>query len=374
MASAAYQQSYPQQQQYQQPMNQYQQPVQQYQQPTQQQQEPIAQEQPQQPSNDQPVYIDTQHDDMIHDAQLDYYGCKLATCSSDRTIRIFNVSNNGASYTQTATIQNTDCGPIWSVAWSHPKFGSVLASCSFDGSIFIHREQQQQQRSSSSSDWIAVATHKNLHESSVNSVSFCPHQYGLILAGGSSDGTVSVLTHSDTDDSWDVSKIRDNALGVNAVSWGPYNNTYMRLVTAGCDNQVRFWRKKVMTQDNNTITTDWEIDLESVCGGELNHTDWVRDVAWSPVRVGGEETVASCSEDGTVLIWTKKAEDTIWIPVLLNQFDNPVWRVSWSLTGNVLAVSAGDGDVTLWKKEMDTGLWSRVSTVEETKQEGAAAE
>lgn len=31
-----------------------------------------------------PLYIDTQHDDMVHDAQLDYYGCKLATSSSGR--------------------------------------------------------------------------------------------------------------------------------------------------------------------------------------------------------------------------------------------------------------------------------------------------
>lgn len=28
------------------------------------------------------VLIDTQHEDLVHDAQLDYYGCKLATCSS----------------------------------------------------------------------------------------------------------------------------------------------------------------------------------------------------------------------------------------------------------------------------------------------------
>ena len=31
-----------------------------------------------------PIYIDTQHDNMVHDAQLDYYGCKLATSSSGR--------------------------------------------------------------------------------------------------------------------------------------------------------------------------------------------------------------------------------------------------------------------------------------------------
>lgn len=29
-----------------------------------------------------PILVDTQHDDMVHDAQLDYYGCKLATSSS----------------------------------------------------------------------------------------------------------------------------------------------------------------------------------------------------------------------------------------------------------------------------------------------------
>ena len=31
-----------------------------------------------------PIFVDTQHDDMVHDAQLDYYGCKLATSSSGK--------------------------------------------------------------------------------------------------------------------------------------------------------------------------------------------------------------------------------------------------------------------------------------------------
>lgn len=29
-----------------------------------------------------PIYVNTEHDDMIHDAQMDYYGTKLATSSS----------------------------------------------------------------------------------------------------------------------------------------------------------------------------------------------------------------------------------------------------------------------------------------------------
>lgn len=37
------------------------------------------------------VISNSGHDDMIHDAVLDYYGRKLATCSSDRTIKIFEI-------------------------------------------------------------------------------------------------------------------------------------------------------------------------------------------------------------------------------------------------------------------------------------------
>jgi len=32
------------------------------------------------------IYVDTQHEDLVHDAQLDYYGCKLATASSGESI------------------------------------------------------------------------------------------------------------------------------------------------------------------------------------------------------------------------------------------------------------------------------------------------
>ena len=31
-------------------------------------------------------------------------------------------------------------GPVWAVAWGHPKFGSILASSSYDGKVFVWRE------------------------------------------------------------------------------------------------------------------------------------------------------------------------------------------------------------------------------------------
>lgn len=82
---------------------------------------------------------DTGHADTVHDVQLDYYGRKLATASSDRTIKVFDVT--GDQLTPLATLHGHD-GPVWQVSWSHPKFGNLLASCSFDNRVMIWKEQQ----------------------------------------------------------------------------------------------------------------------------------------------------------------------------------------------------------------------------------------
>jgi protein transport protein SEC13 len=48
----------------------------------------------------------------------------------------------------------------------------------------------------------------------------------------------------------------------------------------------------------------------------------------------------------------------------MHEFEAPVWRVSWSVTGHLLAVSSGDSDISLWKADLD-GKWLQVSTVDD---------
>ena len=99
-------------------------------------------------------------------------------------------------------------GPVWQVAWAHPKFGHILASCSYDGKVIIWKDQQP-----ASTGWAKIKEH-SLHTASgaflpplthavllirrfvipVNSVSWAPHELGAILACASSDGKISVLT------------------------------------------------------------------------------------------------------------------------------------------------------------------------------------
>ena len=78
--------------------------------------------------------IDTGHEDMIHGAEMDYYGLRLATCSSDSSVKIFDIKNG--SQVLLADLKGHQ-GPVWQVAWAHPKFGNILASCSYDRKVII---------------------------------------------------------------------------------------------------------------------------------------------------------------------------------------------------------------------------------------------
>ena len=54
-------------------------------------------------------------------------------------------------------------GPVWQVAWAHPKFGQILASCSYDGKVIIWKEQQGQ--GPGAGGWTKIKEH-TLHKAS----------------------------------------------------------------------------------------------------------------------------------------------------------------------------------------------------------------
>jgi protein transport protein SEC13 len=250
---------------------------------------------------------------------------------------------------------NSHEGAVWCVSWAHPKYGNILASAGYDGKVLIWREQNNQ--------WQKLFDFA-LHKASVNMVSWSPHESGCLLACASSDGNVSVLEFKDN--SFDHTTFPAHGLGVNSVSWAPATSpgsvvsstanpgatSVRRFVTAGCDSLLKIWAYESGSQT-------YRQEREPLAG----HTDWVRDVAWSPT-VLQKSYIASGSQDKTVRIWTSDATSAgQWSCKVLN-FDSAIWRVNWSLSGNVLAVSAADNKVTLWKENL-RGEWECVKSIEE---------
>lgn len=70
--------------------------------------------------------INTNHDDLIHDARANYYGTRLATCGGDRKIKIFALDGDQRLITELSGHDE----PVWQMDWSHPEFENLLASCS----------------------------------------------------------------------------------------------------------------------------------------------------------------------------------------------------------------------------------------------------
>lgn len=192
-------------------------------------------------------------------------------------------------------------------------------------------------------------------------VSWAPHESGCLLACASSDGHVSVLEFQDN--SWTHQIFHAHGMGVNSISWAPAASPgslisanpgpgqQRRFVTGGSDNLLKIWDYNSETKSYNLSQT-----LEG-------HSDWVRDVAWSP-SILSKSYIASASQDKTVRIWTSDVSNPgQWASQQL-EFDTVLWRVSWSPSGNILAVSGGDNKVSLWKENLK-GQWEKVKDIEE---------
>lgn len=108
-------------------------------------------------------------------------------------------------------IEYRHTGPAWQVAWAHPKYESLLATCGYDKKVKIWKEVKIQ-------SWDVVFEIEAA--ASINSISWAPWEYGLILAAGSADGKIHIISRKG-DDTWSSTEIVAHDGGVNAISWGP---------------------------------------------------------------------------------------------------------------------------------------------------------
>jgi len=121
----------------------------------------------------------------VHDVSFDFYGKRLATCSSDQRIKVWELTS---PFCLQESWKAHD-GAILSVDWAHPEFGQIIASCSLDRTVRIWEEGGKR--------WTERARLAD-GKGPVYHVAFCPHNFGLKVATIGADGVVRIYECLDT--------------------------------------------------------------------------------------------------------------------------------------------------------------------------------
>ena len=278
---------------------------------------------------------------QFNDAQLDFYSQRLAACLADGSVKVFDASDRDGL--KELCVLREHAGPAYSVAWAHPRFGSMLASCGADGRVLVWREEEVNK-------WSVVYSYED-ETSAVSCLAWGPGS--LCLAIGSEEGCVAILTRSAAS-RWDKVRFHAHSDEVLGVSWdqmlrrnGSGVANVRQLVSVGKDKALILW-----------VFDDDERRSEVIS----NHAHPFNDAVWNPDLAFNNSLVAACTEDGLILVFKQK--DRGWDVVSTLTVGVPVWRLSWSTSGNFLVATCSDQRTRFYRAGY-THEWEEVNALDE---------
>ncbi|ODV88534.1 hypothetical protein CANCADRAFT_27282 [Tortispora caseinolytica NRRL Y-17796] len=319
--------------------------------------------------------FNTNHEDLIHDVSYNFYGTRLATCSSDQTVKVFDLDESADS---TNWILNDSFkaheASVTRVVWAHPEFGQVIATCSFDRTIKIFQEVDHEPRTSGRR-WKRVAVLPD-SRGPVHDISFAPVHLGLKLAANGADGTLRIYEAIEPHNLYYWSLVFEKVVVPEPEGAREADASYC---LSWCGSKYAPEQLVVGSLSRCYIFRKSSDDKYAQCEELPGHTGSLREVAWAPSMGRSFELVATACQDEKVRIFklspksdlessqalVSSAPDRLpqtadTVPTgdhkydveLIGEFDDhkaQVWRVSWNVTGTVLASAGDDGRIRLWK-------------------------
>ncbi len=296
----------------------------------------------------------TGHSDWVWSVSFSPDGTTLASSSSDRTIRLWDVQTQQCVKT---LVGHADA--VRSLAFAASKGDGLNGACLVSGS-----DDRTVRLWNDSGDCLRVLQG---HTSWISAVAFSPD--GFLLASGSEDQSVRLW---DSRTNQCLRLLQGYNSGVWSIAFSPNGQT---LVSGGQDRAIRLWhlsevRGQQSAEREEPLTTNHQkLKTLSTLHG---HTSWVWSVAVSP----DGDTIASGSEDGTVRLWafpegrqqaagsTQHSEPNtqnstrplqplpprVPSPLTLTGHTHAVWSVAFSPDHQLLASGSLDSTIRLWHR------------------------
>jgi WD40 repeat protein len=317
----------------------------------------------------------------------------VATCSSDKTVRIYSLTN----FKLLSTISDGHKRSVRTCAWKpHLQGESVLATGSFDATVGIWRrwdkygnetnhtsaaadnDMTEDASDDEEKEW-RFAVLLDGHDSEVKSLSWSAS--GMLLATCSRDKSIWIWEDlDDGDDNFEtVAVMQEHDGDVKCVAWHPAEEC---LASGSYDDTIRVWREDL--DDWGQVAcirghggTVWFLDWEGVENTPTLSSAEQRD-QWREQRSLSGPRLISCSDDRTVRVWTRQPKegqqpamsssaitgipsiirptgsDETWEEeaVLPHAHELAVYAVAWSRQTGLVASAGADGRIVIYEERV----------------------
>ena len=252
------------------------------------------------------------HSERVWSVSWHPAGELLASCSSDRTVRVWrraDEAEGGGGWQCCAVLDGVHSRTVRCVSWS--PCGRLLASAGFDGRVAVWSMKQQQQQTSDGDKQRTVQHHNGQHDEKEEERVDVDVQ-----GGGDSGGELGWATPLPPPSFECVCQLEGHENEVKCVSWSADGRL---LASCSRDKTVWLWEKDE--------AADGSVGFEcvSVCSG---HSADVKHVSFHPQL----PLLLSASYDNAIRVWREEEEDAggEWEAAhTLEGHSSTVWMADW---------------------------------------------
>ncbi|ETO22686.1 hypothetical protein RFI_14507 [Reticulomyxa filosa] len=286
------------------------------------------------------------HSGFVNNAQFSPDGTKIASCSDDGTVRIWDIHME-------KVIQVLEQHSHWINDAQFSPDGTMIVSGSDNTTIEL----------CDVGSWTEIRKLVG-HIGTVKRAKFAPD--GKTIVSCSDDMTIRIW---DVASGQELERIEGHMKAVNDVQ---FSSDGQKIVSASIDETIGIWDVKTGGRLNtleghagsvtkvqfspdglSIVSCSWDrtIRIWDVMSGKeikrlTGHSDEIKDVLFFP----DGQTLASCSADHTIRLWDVKAELEIQ---KLEGHSNSVTGLAVSSDGNMILSSSWDTTVRIWGLELN---------------------